>query len=82
MDQIYLIPHRQPDRRLGGAAVIRYLTTRLPKLWVFAPLLHIPFSLPLWQWVYRQIAKRRYRIANQAGDLCDEDGTCELHFKD
>jgi predicted DCC family thiol-disulfide oxidoreductase YuxK len=82
MEQIYLIPHDQPDRRLGGAAVIRYLTTRLPKLWVFAPLLHLPFSLPLWQWAYRQVAKRRYRIANKAGEACDDDGTCGLHFKE
>lgn len=86
MDQIYLIPaseHGYTELRLGGAAAIRYLSRRLPKLWILAPLMHIPFSLPLWQWGYRQVAKRRYQIAGKlGGPVCDEDGTCELHFGD
>lgn len=85
MEQIYLIPHSGSEysqERLGGAAAIRYLTRRLPKLWLAAPLLHIPFTLPIWQWGYKQIAKRRYKIAGKSDDGCDENGTCELHFKD
>jgi hypothetical protein len=46
----------------------------LPRLWCLAPLLHIPGSLPLWQFLYRQVAKRRYKIAGTC-----EDGTCRLH---
>jgi len=80
MEQMYLIPSSDPQKRYGGAAVIRYLTRRLPKLWIFAPLLHLPFSLPVWQWLYRQVAIRRYRIANRAGEMCEEDGSCHLHF--
>src|SRR5262245_11680420 len=41
-----------------GAAAVRYLSRRLPRLWLLAPLLHIPGSLPLWQWCYRQVADR------------------------
>ena len=84
MEQMYLIPRvgsAQHDQRLGGAAAIRYLTCRLPMLWAFAPLIHIPFTMPIWQWLYRQVAKRRYRIANRAGEACDNDGTCKLHVK-
>jgi predicted DCC family thiol-disulfide oxidoreductase YuxK len=40
--------------------------------------MHIPFSLPLWQWCYRQVAKRRYRIAGK--DACDGD-SCKVHYK-
>ena len=62
-------------RRYGGAAALRYLTRRLPRLWPLAPLLHLPFSLPVWQWAYRQIAKRRYRLNPDAA--CDE--ACKIH---
>ncbi|MGC4003208.1 MAG: hypothetical protein QM811_08770 [Pirellulales bacterium] len=46
-------------------------------MWVLAPLLHIPFSLPLWQWGYDQVAKRRYRWGKV--DDC-ADGACAIHF--
>jgi len=85
MEQMFVIPYRgdgYTSKRYGGAAAIRYLSRRLPKLWIFAPLLHVPFTLPIQQWFYRQIAKRRYKIAGKNGPVCDEDGTCEVHFKD
>ena len=76
MEQLYLIT---PDsRRLGGAAAFRRLTRQLPRLWLLAPLLHIPFSLPLWQWCYRQVAKRRYRLGRV--DSCHDDA-CGVHFR-
>ena len=84
MEQMYLVPKNEvgySDQRLGGMAAVRYLTRRLPKLWILAPLLHIPFTHGIQQWVYQQIAKRRYKIAGKNGDACDEDGTCELHFR-
>ena len=84
MEQMYLIPgpdSRQHEKRFAGAAAIRYLTVRLPKLWVFAPLLHIPFTLPIWQWLYRQVAQRRYQIANRTGEACDDESACKLHIK-
>jgi len=31
---------------------------------------------------YTQVAKRRLKIAGKSGEQCDENGTCELHFKD
>src|SRR5688572_16787389 len=39
-------------RRHIGAAAIRYLSRRLPKLWWLAPILSFPGTLPLWQWCY------------------------------
>ncbi|MGE0606945.1 MAG: thiol-disulfide oxidoreductase DCC family protein [Pirellulales bacterium] len=64
-------------RKHAGAAAFRYLTTRLPRLYVLAPLLHIPFMLPVYQWCYQQIARRRYRW----GKIEDcNDGTCAVHF--
>ena len=60
-----------------GAAAIRYLSRLLPLLVWLAPLLHIPFSLPVWQWCYQQVAKRRYRWNRT--ETCD-DGSCSVHF--
>jgi predicted DCC family thiol-disulfide oxidoreductase YuxK len=78
MKEIYLV---SPDGTYyAGAAVIRYLSRKLPRLWVLAPILHIPFSLGLWQWCYNQIAKRRYLISGHESDACD-NGSCETHFK-
>ena len=85
MEQMFIIPNSKTgytEIRYGGAEGIRYLTRRLPKLWIFAPLFHIPFTQPFQQWCYRQIAKRRYKIAGKTGPACDENGTCDLHFKD
>ncbi len=65
-------------RRHPGAAAARYLSTRLPRLWPLAVLLHLPFSLPLWQWCYRQVAKRRYRLG---GKVACDGGACAVHFK-
>lgn len=76
MKQMYIIDHS--GRRYGGAEAIRYLSRRLPRLWILAPLLHIPFSLPLWSWLYNQVAIRRYRL-NQPTDC--PSGTCEIHLR-
>ncbi|MBP89621.1 MAG: thiol-disulfide oxidoreductase [Planctomycetaceae bacterium] len=76
MDQMYVID--QVGQRHGGAAAFRYLSRKLPRLWLLGPIMHIPFSLPLWQWCYRQVAKRRYRIAGK--EACDGDA-CDVHFK-
>ena len=79
MDQIYLVS-RETNQKFGGAAAIRYLSTRAWKLWIAVPFLYFPGSMPLWQWLYMQVARNRYRIANRNGEPCDEDGTCKLHF--
>jgi predicted DCC family thiol-disulfide oxidoreductase YuxK len=70
----------QQGRRHGGAAAFKYLTTRLPRLYPLAPFMHIPFTMPLWHWGYRQVAKRRYAIAGKSADAC-EDEACKVHFK-
>ena len=75
MEQMYVVDGS--GRRHGGAAAFRYLTRHLPRLWPLALPLHIPGSLPLWQWCYRQIARRRYRW-NQANN-CENDA-CKIHF--
>lgn len=61
--------------RYGGAASIQYLARRLPPLYLFYPVLNLPFTLPIWSWLYQLIASRRYRIA---GRDC-ENGACKIH---
>lgn len=73
MEQMWVIS--PAGNRYGGADAVRYLTRRLPILWLLAPVMHIPGSMPLWRFAYRQVAKRRYKIA---GRNCD-GGTCSLH---
>ena len=77
MEQIYVI---SPDGTAhGGAAAIRHLSRKLSRMWWMMPFLHIPFTLPIWQWGYKQIAKRRYKISQRMENSCD-DGSCEVHF--
>jgi predicted DCC family thiol-disulfide oxidoreductase YuxK len=78
MTQMYLVT--QAGERYPGAAAVRYLSRHLPRLYWLAPLLHIPFSLPLWQWGYRQVARIRYSLMGKTNAACD-DGTCKVHFK-
>lgn len=73
MQNMYVIDRQGSRHR--GAASLRYLSTRLPALWPLAPLLHIPGTLPLWQWLYGKFAKRRYRFGRI--ESCD-DGTCQI----
>ncbi|HET6883178.1 MAG TPA: DUF393 domain-containing protein [Pirellulales bacterium] len=74
MKEMYVVD--RSGRRHPGASAIRHLSCRLPTLWWLAPILHIPGSLPIWSWLYRQIAHRRYRFGRVAE--CD-GGTCHLH---
>ena len=74
MDQMWIVSSQ--GKRFGGAAALRFLSSRLPILWPLAPLLYLPGTLPLWQFLYQQVAKRRYKIA---GRNCVEGGTCALH---
>jgi len=75
MEQMYVID-RQGERH-GGADAVRYLSRRLPLLWPAAPILHLPGTANLWRWLYRQVAKRRYKLG---GKSC-EDETCSVHLK-
>lgn len=73
MQQMWVVSPR--GEQFGGADAIRYLSLRLPLLWPIAPILHIPFSIWLWRWLYRQTAAWRYRLA---GKDCSS-GTCHMH---
>jgi predicted DCC family thiol-disulfide oxidoreductase YuxK len=77
MEEMYVVD--QDGKRYAGAAAFRYLTTRLPRLYPLAPLMHLPFTLLIWRWGYRQVAKHRY-LAGKTADACD-DGSCAVHFK-
>jgi predicted DCC family thiol-disulfide oxidoreductase YuxK len=77
MKDMYVIDRSEGRHR--GAAAIRLLSRTLPRLWWLAPLLHLPFSLPLWQWLYRQVANRRYRFG-QISDCTDD--ACAVHFRE
>lgn len=75
MEQMYVVDGQ--GNRHGGADAVRYLTRRLPALWLAAPVMHLPGTAGLWRWMYHQIAKRRYKLA---GKSCDGD-VCEIHLK-
>lgn len=70
--QMYVVDTSGSAR--GGAEAVRYLSRRLPLLWPLALPLHVPGSLPLWNAVYRFVARHRYRIAGSCAE-----GTCRLH---
>ncbi len=73
MEQMWVITPNH--RRYGGADAVRFLSRYLPRLWWISPVMHLPFAMPLWRYLYRAFANRRYRIA---GENCD-GGTCSLH---
>jgi predicted DCC family thiol-disulfide oxidoreductase YuxK len=66
MRQMYVI--RANGQRFAGAEAVRYLTRRLPWLWPAALILHLPGTSGLWNWLYRQIAARRYSL--KTGESC------------
>ena len=72
MRQMYVVD--TSGRARGGAESVRYLSRRLPLLWPIALPLHVPGSMPVWNALYRLVARNRYRIAG----TCAE-GTCRLH---
>ena len=73
MEQMWVIAPN--GKRYAGAYSFRYLSCLLPMFWPLAPMLHFPGLMPLWSYLYREVAKRRYQIA---GRNCDE-GTCSIH---
>lgn len=76
MEELYLV--RPNGVRYAGAAAFRYLSRQLPLLWPLVPFLHIPYSLPVWNWCYQQVAQRRYLFGRI--EEC-EGGTCSLHHR-
>ncbi len=55
---VYVVDHH--GGRHNGATAVRYLTGQLPALWPLAPLLHLPGSQPVWEWLYEQVSRRRH----------------------
>lgn len=79
MAQMYVIA--PTGEQYGGADAIRYLSRRMPLLWIAAPLLHLPGTAGLWRRMYRLIAKNRYWISTRffgTKDDC-ESGACSIH---
>ncbi|QEG39672.1 thiol-disulfide oxidoreductase DCC family protein [Roseimaritima ulvae] len=75
MEQMYVI--ERDGTAHGGSAAVRYLSRQLPWLWAAMPILHLPGTAGLWRWLYRQVAKRRYRLAGKA---CEGDA-CSVHLR-
>ena len=76
MRHIYLVEANGDQH--AGAAAFRLLSRKLRWLWWLAPIMHIPGSLPIWQFVYRQVARIRYRFGRV--EEC-EGSTCSLHYE-
>jgi predicted DCC family thiol-disulfide oxidoreductase YuxK len=68
LEEMVVVDRR--GRTWHGAAAVRYLSRHLVMLWPLAVPLHIPGSGPLWQWLYRLVAKNRYRIAGKCDENC------------
>ncbi|MCA9137140.1 MAG: DUF393 domain-containing protein [Planctomycetales bacterium] len=79
MAQMYIIDRQ--GRRHGGGDAVRYLSRRLPLLWIAAPILHVPGTASLWRFLYNQVAKHRYRLAGKKSGrpACEKDA-CAVHF--
>lgn len=75
MEQLYVIT--RDGRQFGGAVAGRYLSRVLPSLWWLAPLLHLPGTLPCWNWCYQRIAAARYKISGSTEQCA---GTCKVHW--
>lgn len=60
---------------LGGFEALRRTAWTLPALWIVLPILYVPLVPTVARFVYRGVAKNRYRLA-----ACD-GGTCELHLR-
>jgi len=90
MKQIYVIPNfsiktdSAKFNRLEADQGIRFLALRNLLFWPLGLLLSIPFTQPIWNFLYHQVAKRRYYFGKvQQGEKnngCEEGGTCHLHF--
>ena len=76
MEEMWVVDMQ--DRQYSGAKAFRYLTRRLVLLWPAMPLLHIPGSLPLWNWLYQKVAAARYRFGKNTEDDCGD--ACAIHF--
>jgi predicted DCC family thiol-disulfide oxidoreductase YuxK len=78
MKEMYVVDRN--GRRHGGAKALRYLSRRLPRLWILMPLLHIPGTLGMWNALYQLIARRRYRISSLGEDAAGEcsNGACRI----
>lgn len=52
---------RTPKGRVyRGAGALRYLSRHVPRLWWLVPLMHVPFSGPLWDRLYTRVATNRH----------------------
>ncbi|MCG8583525.1 MAG: DUF393 domain-containing protein [Pirellulales bacterium] len=74
MREMHLV--ESDGRWYAGAEAVRAISRRVPVLWGVAVCLHVPGTLPVWNRLYRAIARRRYRISARLG--C-ESGACTLH---
>ena len=61
LTQIYIFT--KDNRYYGGAECIQQISKKLFILWPLYILLKIPFSFPLWDKLYKLVAKNRFKIA-------------------
>jgi len=66
LEEMFIVDRQ--GRVWRGASAVRYLSRRLVALWPLSLPLHVPGTLPIWQWLYGLVARNRYRIAGGCGD--------------
>lgn len=64
-------------RRHRGADAFAYLAGRLPKLWWLRPM-RLPGTAPIWRWLYKHVAARRYLFGRIGGARGCESGECKI----
>lgn len=78
-DSLYEYPHIPNDslcvidankNLYMGAHAFKYMARYLIVLWPLWILMSIPYSMKLWEYIYRLIAKNRYKIYGKCNGLC------------
>jgi predicted DCC family thiol-disulfide oxidoreductase YuxK len=63
--------------RFQGADAFRYISSQLRALWPVSLAMRIPWSMPIWRFLYRRFARQRYWLSRRY--TCKDD-SCDAHL--
>jgi predicted DCC family thiol-disulfide oxidoreductase YuxK len=66
----------QDKRHLYGADAFKHIAGELCPLWPISLAMRIPWSMPVWRFLYRQFARQRYRLSKRYA--CNGNA-CQMH---